>query len=172
MLKFLVLGLLAGEPRYGYDLKGVFEEFLGGMWPLNIGQIYTALGRLEADGLVACQRVVQDSAPDRKVYALTARGERELERWAGEPVDGPIRLRDDFFLKIVVRSRLSDGDIRSLVTRQRRHHLAALADVSRLRAEPGLDPRTALLLDGAALRADADLKWLDLCEERLKELRP
>ncbi|MHB8463589.1 MAG: PadR family transcriptional regulator [Acidimicrobiales bacterium] len=170
MLKFLILGLLAGQPRYGYDLKPVFEEFLGGTWTLNIGQVYTTLGRLEAEGLVACERVVQDSAPDRKVYSLTTAGEAALRRWADDPTEGPIRLRDDFFVKVLIRSRLGDGDTRAIVAGQRRRHMVAMATLTRLRDAPDVDPRTALLLDGAILRAEADLKWLDICEDRLKEL--
>ena len=171
MLKFLLLGLLWGRPRYGYDLKGVFEEFLGGTWPLNIGQVYTTLNRLEHEGLVSCEVVPQELLPDRKVYRLTEAGEAELARWVEEPVEGPIRLRDEFFLKVLVRSRIDDGDARNLIARQRRQHLGALAELMQLRDDPDLDPSTGLLLEGAALRAEADLKWLDLCEERIKELR-
>jgi DNA-binding PadR family transcriptional regulator len=171
VLKFLLLALLSGQPRYGYDLKSVFEEFLGGTWPLNIGQVYITLSRLEADGLVECELVPQDLLPDRKVYSLTPAGEAELIRWADEPSEGPIRLRDDFFLKVLARSIIDDGDVRELITKQRRNHLRALAELAKLRSDTSIHPATALLLDGAALRAEADLKWLDLCEHRLKELR-
>src|SRR4051794_22907006 len=104
MLKYVLLGLLDAEPRYGYELKAVFEQFLGGTWPLNIGQVYTALSRLERQGLVECQVVPQDLLPDRKVYALTAKGRDELRAWADDPDDGPVSLRDPFFLKIAVAS--------------------------------------------------------------------
>lgn len=165
MLKFLLLGLLKECPRYGYDLKSVFEEFLGGMWPLNIGQVYTTLSRLEQDGLVSSETVAQDLLPDRKVYQLTDEGRAVLAEWLDEPSEGPIRLRDEFFFKIVLRSRLRGAS--SLVDKQRRTHLRALAELARLRDDPGINRETALLLDGAALRAEAELKWLDLCEERL-----
>jgi DNA-binding PadR family transcriptional regulator len=172
MLRYLLLGLLAERPRYGYDLRKLFEQFLGGTWPLNVGQVYTTLARLEADGWIQCEVVEQELLPDRKVYSLTEEGEAQLDRWANEPVEGPIRLRDEFFLRVLVRSRIDDGDPRILIARQRRNHLVALAELMQLRNDPGLEPATALLLDGAALRAEADLKWLELCEERFKELRP
>src|SRR5437763_12827146 len=98
MFRFVLLGLLDAEPRYGYDLKAVFEEFLGGTWPLNIGQVYTTLARLEQEGLVSCEVVPQQLLPDRKVYSLTDAGEHQLSRWADQAVAGPIRLRDEFFL--------------------------------------------------------------------------
>lgn len=168
VLKFVLLGLLDAEPRYGYELKAVFERFLGGTWPLNLGQVYTTLTRLEREGLVEASVVPQDAAPDRKVFALTDDGRAELERWASEPQDGPVRLRDEFFLKIAVRS-LSDGaGAAQLVHDQRAAHLNALAEMTRLQHDPALHPGTSLLLEGAMLRLEADLRWLDLAESRLK----
>lgn len=169
MLKFVLLGLLDAEPRYGYELKAVFEQFLGGTWPLNIGQVYTALSRFEREGLVECQVVPQDATPDRKVYALTDEGRAELRAWLDEPDLGPISLRDAFFLKIAVRS-LNGGRAHPLIHRQREEHLAALADLGRLQRRADVHPSTALLLEGAMLRLEADLKWLDVCEERLKDV--
>src|SRR3954462_14707438 len=100
MLKFVLLGLLSAEPRYGYELKAVFEQFLGGTWPLNIGQVYTALSRFERAGLGEGQVGPQDARPARKVCALTASGRAELHTWLDEPDVGPVSLRDAFFLKI------------------------------------------------------------------------
>jgi DNA-binding PadR family transcriptional regulator len=168
VLKFVLLGLLDAEPRYGYELKAVFEQFLGGTWPLNIGQVYTALGRLEREGLVECQVVPQDLLPDRKVYALTDAGRAELRAWVEHPDTGPVNLRDSFFLKIAVRS-INGASARGLITRQREQHLGALAELGRLTKDPDLHPATGLLLEGAMLRLEADLKWLDVCEERLKD---
>jgi DNA-binding PadR family transcriptional regulator len=168
VLRFVLLGLLRSEPRYGYELKAVFEQFLGGTWPLNIGQVYTALSRLEKEGLVTCQVVPQELLPDRKVYALTPAGQAELEQWVDEPVDGPVRLRDEFFLKVLVRSLGDPGAAIGFIHRQRHSHIGALSDLTRLQAAPDLHPASALLLEGAVLRMEADLKWLDLCEERMK----
>ena len=167
MLKFVLLGLLDAEPRYGYELKAVFEQFLGGTWPLNIGQVYTALSRLEKEGLVECQVVPQDLLPDRKVYALTEQGRSELRAWLAEPDTGPVSLRDEFFLKIAIAS-LNGANPHAVIHRQREQHLNALAELGRLQHDPNLNPATGLLLEGAMLRLEADLKWLDVCEERVK----
>ena len=169
MLRFVLLGLLRSEPRYGYELKAVFEQFLGGTWSLNIGQVYTALGRLEKEGLVTCQVVPQDLLPDRKVYALTEAGEAELARWADEPASAPVRLRDEFLLKVLVASLGDPGEAVGLIRRQRQSHIEALSDLTRLQTDVSIHPATSLLLEGAVLRMEADLKWLDICEERLKE---
>jgi DNA-binding PadR family transcriptional regulator len=167
MLKFVLLGLLDAEPRYGYELKAVFEQFLGGTWPLNIGQVYTALARLEKEGLVECQVVPQDLLPDRKVYALTEKGRADLRDWLDKPDTGPVSLRDSFFLKIAIASLNGDRP-HDLINRQREQHLTALAELGRLQHDPNLHPATGLLLEGALLRLEADLKWLDVCEERVK----
>lgn len=168
MLRFILLGLLRGEPCYGYELKGVFERFLGGTWPLNIGQVYTALGKLQDEGFVECEVVPQDDAPDRKVFSLTDAGGAELDRWLGTPDTGPIRLRDEFFMKILVATVTSPSLAASLITQQRSAHFRALAELDDALRDPDLHPATALLLEGAALRLEADLKWLDRCATDVK----
>jgi DNA-binding PadR family transcriptional regulator len=169
MLRFVLLGLLDAEPRYGYELKAVFEQFLGGTWPLNIGQIYTSLSRLEEDGFVRSQLVPQDDTPDRKVYELTALGRKELADWANTINDEPIKLRDELFLKVAVLSLKDGKSARSLIHRQRVAHLGRLADLGGLQDDPEQHPATGLLLEAAILRTEAELKWLDAVEDRLKD---
>ncbi|HJR25521.1 MAG TPA: PadR family transcriptional regulator [Acidimicrobiales bacterium] len=168
MLRFVLLGLLEAEPRYGYELKAVFEQFLGGTWQLNIGQIYTTLGKLEAEGLVAAQVVPQDSSPDRKVYEITDAGRAALSDWATTVEGGPVRLREELFLKVAVLSLSDSGRARTLIHEQRTAHLATLAGLADLQAGAP-HPATELLLEAAMLRLEADLRWLDLAEDRLKE---
>lgn len=172
MLRYVLLGLLDAEPRYGYELKAVFERFLGGTWALNLGQVYTALTRLETEGLVTCEVVPQDGVPDRKVYALTKIGRAELARWADQPDDGPVRLREELFLRIAVRSLSDPAAAAQAIRAQRSEHLATLARVSDAGTDPELHPATSLLLEGAMLRLEADLRWLDVAEDRLKGWTP
>jgi DNA-binding PadR family transcriptional regulator len=169
MLKYVLLGLLAGESRHGYELKAVFEELLAGTWPLNIGQVYTTLSRLEQEGLVEAEVVPQDLLPDRKVYSLTQAGRSALAAWCDDPVEGPVRLRDEFFMKVLVRSLIPGTDPLVLVREQRRQHVQSLAALAQAQADPALSEATALLVEGAILRLEADVKWLDVCEQRFKE---
>jgi DNA-binding PadR family transcriptional regulator len=166
MLKYAVLALLSRARQHGYELKTVFEKLLGGTWPLNIGQIYLVLTKLEQEGLVDAERVPQDKVPDRKVYSITETGRKELIDWLEEPVVGPVKLRDEMFLKVILQQAAGLGDADELIWKQRRGHLDALAQLARLRDQVDTDQPTALLLDGLMLRMEADLKWLDLCEER------
>ncbi len=169
MLRYVLLGLLDAEPCYGYELKAVFEQFLGGTWPLNIGQIYTSLGRLEDEGLVRSQVVPQGSTPDRKVYEVTARGRKELATWANTITDEPLKLREELFLKVAVLSLKDGKSARDVIHRQRIAHLARLADLGELQNDPEHHPATGLLLEAAMLRTEAELKWLDAVESRLKD---
>jgi DNA-binding PadR family transcriptional regulator len=167
MLRYLFLALLAARPRHGYELKAAFEEVLGGTWPLNIGQIYTGLGKLEQEGLIESTVVAQELLPDRKVYSLTETGTKELARWLEEDAQPQVRLRDELFMKVLAQSiaGLPSADV---IWSQREAYFQMLSRLTALRSQPHLHPATALLLDGAILRAEADLRWLDLCEDRLR----
>jgi DNA-binding PadR family transcriptional regulator len=169
MLKHTLLGLLVQEPRHGYELKNAFETMLGGTWPLNIGQVYTTLNRLERDGLVESEVVTQELLPDRKVYSITEDGREELAHWLAEPADDTIRVKDEFFVKLLVHQLVGSDSALALLWKQRQVNMRTLAQLTSLLSDPALDGATKLLIEGAILHVEADLKWLDLCEERLKE---
>jgi DNA-binding PadR family transcriptional regulator len=169
MLKHTLLGLLVQEPRHGYELKNAFETMLGGTWPLNIGQVYTTLNRLERDGLVESEVVAQELLPDRKVYSITEDGRAELAHWLAEPADDTIRVKDEFFVKLLIHQLVGSSDALALLWKQRQVNMRTLAQLTSLLSDPALDGATKLLIEGAILHVEADLKWLDLCEERLKE---
>jgi DNA-binding PadR family transcriptional regulator len=169
MLKHALLGLLARQPRHGYELKNALEQTLGGNWEINFGQIYTTLGRLERDGLVTSHTDAGDRRGKRD-YALTARGRDELEAWLGHPVEKPEALRDEFFIKLVVRHLAGYGGALAMISDQRQAYLKQLREMRTLATEAGDDPFVSLLLEGAMLHLQADLQWLDLCDERLEEI--
>jgi DNA-binding PadR family transcriptional regulator len=156
---------------HGYELKASFEEAVGTLWDLNIGQVYNTLRLLERDGFVELRgREQEGRGPARKVYGITPEGLEELDRWLGEPVRQPRRLKDEFYVKMVF-TRLNGGDVRSLIWNQRQAYLQVLRQINDLRArtDSAADPFTSLLLEGGALHLDADLQWLDRCEELLGE---
>ena len=170
MLRHSLLGLLRKAPAHGYDLRAEFESLLGGTWPVNAGQVYATLARLERDGFVECSRVAQEQAPDKKVYELTASGRLELKRWLGEPVAGPMRVRDELLVKVLVQMLVSPSGARRLLHAQREAQLRQLSELVVLTEADGTVAATRLVLEGAVLHVEADLKWLDRCEERLEEL--
>src|SRR5437870_4462930 len=103
MVKFVLLALLGVRRRHGYELKVAFEELTGGTSPVNEGQVYSTLSRLERDGLVASALLEQELLPNRRIYELTAEGRLALKRWLAEPGDEPVRLKEDWFVKVLVQ---------------------------------------------------------------------
>lgn len=161
-----LLALLAEGPTHGYELKLAFERVFGAVWgSINVGQIYTTLGRLERDGLVRSREVEQSGRPDKRVYELTDAGGEALGQWLAQPVEGA-RLKDEFFMKLML-SALAGGEPVQLLDRQRTQYLQSLRDLDALALETEADSPTHLLIEGAMLHLQADLRWLDRCEERL-----
>jgi DNA-binding PadR family transcriptional regulator len=170
-IKHALLGLLAGGPLHGYELKAAYEEELVPATQLNYGQVYATLERLGRDGLVAHEVVSQAERPDKKVYALTGAGRRELRQWLASPSPLDLDLRNETFLKLILARRLADADPLEVLTTERRSCFKRLHEVAQARAradKEGASLPTVLLLDLAVLRLEAFLKWLDHCEEVLK----
>jgi DNA-binding PadR family transcriptional regulator len=166
----LFLALLGSGPAHGYDLKRSYDAQFGAIWgPLNIGQVYTTMSRLERDGFVVHETVAQGDRPDKKVYEITDAGRAALSTWLGEADDAPA-VKSDVVLKLVA-ARLTGADPAPILARQRQRYLQSLRDLDALAALDG-DVVGELLLEGAALHVDAELRWLDHCERRLRELAP
>jgi DNA-binding PadR family transcriptional regulator len=165
-IKHALLGLLAGGPAHGYDLKAAFEE-VAPATSLNFGQVYTTLDRLERDHLVTPEVVSQERQPDKKVYALTERGEKELAEWLATPITHDLDLRNEVFLKLMLARRLQGANSLGVLALERRACFEELHKWigARDRAEQeGVDPARLLPLELAVLRLEAFLKWLDRCE--------
>jgi DNA-binding PadR family transcriptional regulator len=163
-----LLALLAKEPAHGYELKVALEQTFGQAYPSpNIGQVYVTLKRLEQDGLVRSQDVEQTTRPNKRVYELTAAGREAVVTWAEEPSDEP-RIRDDFFMKLALGPMAGVTDPLSLINRQRRHYLGLMRSLSNLAEQaPESNKIGRLLIEGAMLHLQADLDWLERCQEEL-----
>jgi len=163
-----LLALLAKEPAHGYELKLALEQTFGTAYPSpNIGQIYVTLKRLEADGLVRSEDVAQDSRPNKKVYELTPAGREVVAEWVAEPAEGP-RVRDDFFIKLVLAPRAGLADRLELINRQRRYYFAQMRHLTELQdSADSLDSTARLLIEGQVLHLQAGLEWLQRCQEEL-----
>jgi DNA-binding PadR family transcriptional regulator len=163
-----LLALLAKEPAHGYELKLALEQIFGEAYPSpNIGQIYVTLKRLEQDGLVRSEDVEQTNRPNKKVYELTADGRDALRAWVDEPGEGP-RVRDDFFVKLILAPMAGLADRMELINLQRRHYLGIMRNLAGLQASTSReDTPGRLLIEGAMLHLQADLDWLERCQEEL-----
>ncbi|WP_432053971.1 PadR family transcriptional regulator [Streptomyces sp. bgisy022] len=170
-MRLPLLALLARGPAHGYELKQDLEQLLGSAYPQpNVGQIYVTLGRLEKSGLIEGESVEQSSRPNKKVYHLTDAGREALDAWFEETADEP-RVRDEFFMKLALAPRSGTVDQVTLINKQRRQYLNTMRELSRLAAAEDRDNRIAhLLIEGAMLHLQADLDWLERCQEELEEL--
>src|SRR3954447_18490752 len=166
-MRLPLLALLANGPAHGYELKQALEQkFQSVLPPLNAGQIYTTLQRLERDQLVQDDAVEQNGRPNKRVYRLTQKGHQELESWVKDATP-QTRLKDDFFIKLVLARAAGIADPFELIARQRAAYLQALRELDDVAANANGDATAALLIEGAALHLEADLKWLDLCEQQM-----
>lgn len=169
-LKFGILGLLTEEPLHGYQVKQRFEAMLGGTWEVNIGQVYSTLQRLERDELVAA--VGERGDRGKQAYQLTPRGRRELDEWLAQPEAEPQEIRQELFVKLLLLRRLANGNLQDLLMRQRRVYLQRLRDLAELERRVRQEGRDdlVLLIKGAVLHTEADIKWLDAYLEELTNL--
>jgi DNA-binding PadR family transcriptional regulator len=163
-----LLALLAKEPAHGYELKAQLEQIFGDAYPSpNIGQVYLTLQRLERSGLVHSRDVVQADRPNKRVYELTPAGQEAVAEWVAQPSEAP-RIRDDFFMKLALGPLAGVTDRLDLINRQRRHYLMlmrGLAELAETTAKSDKVPR--LLIEGAMMHLQADLDWLQRCQEEL-----
>jgi DNA-binding PadR family transcriptional regulator len=171
-IKYALLGLLADGPLHGYDLKAAYEAHLVPKGHLNYGQVYATLERLSRDGLVAHDRVPQAERPDKKVFELTAPGRRALREWLETPSSPDLDLRNEIYLKLVLARRLRGGDPRGVLAVERRACFERLHEAAQARKQAekeGAPVQVLLLLELAALKLEAYLKWFDRCDELLRE---
>lgn len=165
-----LLALLLGEPKHGYQLKIEFEAATGDAWPLNQGQVYTTLQRLERDELV--EAVVADDE-GRTSYRLTVAGRDDLLAWMRAPEHRAVPSRDEVAMKVLFAAASPDAVAPlDVVDGQRQATMRNLQDYTRLRAETDASEFAWLLqLDRLILLRQAELRWLDRVEERLEEQR-
>lgn len=169
-----LLGLLDQRPRHGYDLTSAFQAMVGGRenWDLKPAQVYTTLSRLQESGLVAVESLEQDGGPEKTIYTITEEGRAELRAWLSSPVRAA-HQRDEFFLKLMLALATQEVEPRKVIYTQRAslyQELHALT-TQRTNADPRSELAYILLMDQAIMHLEADLRWLDMIEARLDEMR-
>ncbi|MDZ8171097.1 PadR family transcriptional regulator [Microbacterium xanthum] len=166
-----LLAILDQGPCYGYQLRAEFDRRTGSTWPLNVGQIYNTLDRLERDGLVT------KGPPDEQghvYWSITAAGSDDVAEWLSSPVERAPQTRDELAVKLAVAATLPGIEVADVIRTQRR---ASLARVESLRssvdaAGPPDGPETlarSLVLDAMLHAAQAEVDWLDRSAEHLAQ---
>lgn len=167
--RHILLGLLAGGPSHGYDLKRRHDERFPEARPLAYGQVYTTLQRLVRDGLAEVDGTDADGGPERTLYRSTDAGARELARWAAEVTPPAPFVANEIFAKVVV-AILSDGDPAAYLLAQRAAHMARMRQLTTVKTAPGAALATVLSADYALNHLDADLRWMTTTADRLTTL--
>ena len=166
-IKHGLLALLRTESKYGYQLRGEFEAATGATWPLNIGQVYTTLTRLERDGLVAAAPGEGDG-DGRSMYEITDAGRAELTSWFETPVTRESRPRDELAIKLALALAVPGVNVPAVVQRQRTSTMQALQELTRLKRQSREDDISwRLVLESMIFAAEAEIRWLDHCEAML-----
>ncbi|WP_436700738.1 PadR family transcriptional regulator [Nocardioides sp. BYT-33-1] len=182
-VKHALLALLEQQPMYGYQLRAEFEQRTGTAWPLNVGQVYTTLTRLERDGLALA---AGEDDEGHVVYRITDAGRDEVATWFTTPVARTQPPRDELAIKLALAVTVPGVDVGTVIQQQRSATMAALQDYTRLKrraaggpdatgatgAPGGADERAdlawSLVLDSLVFGAEAEIRWLDHCEARLR----
>src|SRR5579884_55707 len=120
-VRHALLALLSEGPKYGLQLREEFEARTGEVWPLNVGQVYTTLQRLERDGLVESDGTDPEEAGPQKGFRITAEGAAELAQWLRTPPDLSLPPRDELVIKVLIAMRLPGVDVREVIQAHRRY---------------------------------------------------
>jgi DNA-binding PadR family transcriptional regulator len=162
-----LLALLSDGPKYGLRLQNEFVARTGEVWPLNVGQVYTTLQRLERDGLVETDDDQDERS--RKRYRITAMGERELGDWLRTPPDLVPPPRDELVIKVLVALQVPGIDVHELLQVHRRHAIEVMQRYTQAKAAAAEDDTAlALVADAELFRLEAIVRWLDAADVRLK----
>ena len=166
-VRHALLALLSEGPKYGLQLREEFEARTGEVWPLNVGQVYTTLQRLERDGLVESDPAEQDGP--QKGFRITVPGADELARWLRTPPDLASPPRDELVMKVLVALRVPGTDVRDVIQVHRRYLVELMQQWTRIKeAEAESDMNLALVVDAELFRLDAVVRWLDTADGRIK----
>jgi DNA-binding PadR family transcriptional regulator len=163
-IKHGLLALLEREPMYGYQLRTEFDATTGSTWPLNVGQVYTTLARLERDGLVSPG---EEDDEGRVRYAITDAGREELVGWFSTPVASSDRPRDELAIKLALAVTVPGVDVGAVIQRQRAAAVTSMQDLTRLKKAGAGELSWTLVLESMRYQLEAEVRWLDHCEATL-----
>ena len=167
-----LLALLSEKPKYGLQLQNEFESRTGEVWPLNVGQVYTTLQRLERDALVEADGEDEQSQKQKR-YRITSAGAQELADWLRTPPDLVPPPRDELVIKVLVALEIPAIDIHEILQVHRRHVIEVMQRYTKVKAAAAADDvPLALIADAELFRLEAIVRWLDAAEVRLKQRAP
>ena len=163
---YVILGMLNGSPKSGYEIKSVVDNTTRFFWAASYGQIYPELRRLADAGLVEGTAAPRDGRK-RTVYKLTAAGRRELRAWLREPPQ-TYEMRDEGLLKVFFAAALPPQDAVNTLEAMRERSLQTTEQLRQIEPKAIAAGGYPLLV----LRGGIELnEWYsDWCERMQKQL--
>ena len=167
-VRHALLAFLSEGPKYGLQLRQEFEENTGEVWPLNVGQVYTTLQRLERDELIESDDRGEEAGP-QKAFRITESGRTELDTWLKTPPDMTEPPRDELVIKVLSALRVPGVSVQEVIQVHRRYLVELMQQWTRLKEEEAdFDLTFALVVDSELFRLDSVVRWLDNADGRLK----
>ena len=178
-VRHALLALLSEGPKYGLQLRDEFEQRTGEVWPLNVGQVYTTLQRLERDGLIESDDGDEEAGP-QKSFRLTTDGASELDTWLRTPSDVSAPPRDELVIKVLVAIEVPGVRVTDVIQAHRRHVVEQMQEWTRVKRDAGTgrsddaadSVSLSLVLDAELFRLDSVIRWLDAADARLRRTKP
>jgi DNA-binding PadR family transcriptional regulator len=168
-VRHAMLALLSEGPKYGLQLREEFESRTGEVWPLNVGQVYTTLQRLERDGLVESESDGNGEEGPQRGFRITEAGERELAQWLRTPPDLSSPPRDELVMKVLMALRIPGVDVHAVIQAHRRYLVELMQQWTRIKEDDaGTDISMLLAVDAELFRLDSVVRWLDAAEARVR----
>jgi DNA-binding PadR family transcriptional regulator len=164
-VRHAMLALLSEGPKYGLQLREEFEARTGEVWPLNVGQVYTTLQRLERDGLVESEG---DGEGPQKAYRILPGGTDELSAWLRTPPDLSSPPRDELVMKVLVALRVPGASVAEIIQAHRRYLIQLMQQWTHIKEDGGADLSLSLAVDAELFRLDSVVRWLDAADARIK----
>ena len=163
---YVVLGILNWQPRTGYEIKQLVDRSTRFFWAASYGQIYPELKRLSDQRLVSGKADLK-SARGRKVYRLTPKGHRELDRWMQRPPE-TFEMRNEGLLKLFLATGDSPEEIARHLGEMGGNADDVVARLREIREELGAEQAS----DQLCLRFGIEMnEWIaGWCERRQREL--
>ncbi|MFI1095563.1 PadR family transcriptional regulator [Streptomyces sp. NPDC020917] len=168
-VRHALLALLSEGPKYGLQLRQEFESRTGDVWPLNVGQVYSTVQRLERDGLAESDPGDAAQPGPQRRYRITPAGGAELTAWLRTPPGADAPPRDELLIKVLVALRLPGVDVPELLQAHRRHTIVQMQQYTRLKEHAGDDVSLLLVADAQLFRLESLVRWLDAAQARLRD---
>ncbi|MEC4820027.1 MAG: PadR family transcriptional regulator [Scytonema sp. PMC 1069.18] len=173
-LAHAILASLIDRPCSGYDLAKQFDGSVGLFWSASHQQIYRELSKLESQGWIAAETILQEGRPDKKLYHVTEAGTQQLSEWITRPCE-PTAIKDDLLVKIFGGYMIPKQTLLKEIERHRQAHLERLSTYKLIEQRHFVTPKELsepakfqylTLLNGMSY----ETHWLSWCEQAIQLL--